>query len=250
MAAITHFLSEVRDSLPFIRYILHSNIVDRCKFSWLKEVSLVHWLWLNFVVHGFNAQYLSLWQPRLFWFDLMDKEQPYKVSIHLDKFIPWICQDSKLFIGVEQADLSNMADTWSIKGTLWWWLVHVGVYDDRITDIKCKWRTALKRSQSCQNPRWPGDKNRSRILLTLPSLKIFLAAVTEAWILRTFPGSPAEMNMQTYCKKKLLNLIHAVSSTLIQKKDMFLHFAPRLELWSCCGQLEGVYMMMQQTLPP
>lgn len=32
--------------------------------------------------------------------------------------------------------------------------------------------------------------------------KIFLAAVTEAWIFLTFPGSPAEINMQVYCKNE------------------------------------------------
>ena len=35
--------------------------------------------------------------------------------------------------------------------------------------------------------------------LTRMILNTFLAAVTEAWIFRTLPGSPAEMNMQAYC---------------------------------------------------
>jgi len=65
-----------------------------------------------------------------------------------------------------------------------------------------------------------GIPHQTTWILTLMILKIFLAAVTDAWIFLAFPGSPAEMNMQVYCKQEIFSIVllqHQLGCNLAQE---------------------------------
>ena len=74
---------------------------------------------------------------------------------------------------------------------------------------------------------WGGCMSRQTARRRTPNTRnTFLAAATDAWIFFALPGSPAEMNMQVYCRGRQVALSVAGSPKWEALTGQGSHFPP------------------------